>query len=79
MKPSQIQNVRPIKVRLQGKDLIEMKQTATDLKGWFGQFDSVVNLADDLRTGKPELRMQIREGAYGIGIDAADMGRLPGP
>jgi hydrophobic/amphiphilic exporter-1 (mainly G- bacteria), HAE1 family len=66
---------RPIEVHLRGKDLDKMKQAVTDLKNWFSQFEGVVNLADDLRTGKPELRMRMREGAYGIGIDAADVGR----
>jgi len=65
---------RPIEVRLRGKDLEEMKRAVTDLKGWFGQFEGVVNLADDLRTGKPEIRMRMREEAHGIGIDAADVG-----
>ena len=62
---------RPIEVRLRGNDLDRMKMAVTDLKDWFGQFKGVVNLADDLRPGKPELRMRMREGAYGIGIDAA--------
>jgi multidrug efflux pump subunit AcrB len=34
-----------------------------------------VNLADDLRAGKPEIRMRMRQDAYGIGIEAADVGR----
>ncbi len=66
---------RPIEVRLRGKDLDEMKRAVIDLKNWFGRFEGVVNLADDLRAGKPELRMRVREGAYGIGIDAADVSR----
>ncbi|MDZ7700130.1 MAG: efflux RND transporter permease subunit [Deltaproteobacteria bacterium] len=66
---------RPIEVRLRGKDLDEMKRAVMDLKNWFGRFEGVVNLADDLRAGKPELRMRMREGAYGIGIDAADVSR----
>ena len=66
---------RPIEVRLRGKDLDEMKRAVTDLKGWFNQFEGVVNLADDLRIGKPELRMRLREGAHGIGISAAEVGR----
>lgn len=61
---------RPIEIRLRGKDLTEMKKAVTDLKKWFYQFKGVVNLADDLRPGKPELRMQMRDGAYGIGINA---------
>ena len=52
-----------------------MKRAVTDLKGWFNQFEGVVNLADDLRIGKPELRMRLREGAHGIGISAAEVGR----
>ncbi len=66
---------RPIEIRLRGKNLIEMKEAVTALKGWFSQFKGVVNLADDLRPGKPELRMQMREEAYGIGITAVDIGR----
>lgn len=66
---------RPIEVRLRGNDLNEMKTAVTDLKEWFGQFNGVVNLADDLRPGKPELRIQMKEGAHGLGIDAADLCR----
>ncbi len=66
---------RPIEVRLRGDDLHELKTAATDLKAWFARFEGVVSLADDLRTGKPELRMRMREGAHGMGIDAADVGR----
>lgn len=66
---------RPIEIRLRGRDLHEMKRAVTDVKEWFGQFEGVVNLADDLRTGKDELRIRMREESYGIGIDAADVGR----
>jgi len=66
---------RPIEIRLRGKNLSEIKEAVTELNNWFGQFKGVVNLADDLRPGKPELRMQIREDAYGTGITAADVGR----
>jgi HAE1 family hydrophobic/amphiphilic exporter-1 len=64
---------RPIEIRLRGKDLAAMKQAVTELKTWFGQFAGVLNLADDLRPGKPELRMRMREGATGIGIDATNV------
>ncbi len=47
------------------------EKAVTELKAWFGQFEGVLNLADDLRPGKPELRMRMREGATGISIDAA--------
>ncbi|MDZ7761527.1 MAG: efflux RND transporter permease subunit [Desulfovermiculus sp.] len=66
---------RPIEVRLRGNDLERMKKAVTDLKEWFGQFSGVINLADDLRPGKPELRMMMKEGAHGIGIGAAEVCR----
>jgi multidrug efflux pump subunit AcrB len=66
---------RPIEVRLRGNDLNEMKKAVTDLKEWFGRFKGVINLADDLRPGKPELGLRMKEGAYGMGIDAAEVSR----
>ena len=66
---------RPIEIRLRGKDLAELNQAADELKAWFGQFSGVVNLADDLRPGKPELRLRMRKGVYGIGLDAEKIGR----
>lgn len=64
---------RPIEVRLRGNDLVVMKQAVTDLKNWFGQFEGVINLADDLRPGKTELRLRMKKGAYGIGMNAAEV------
>jgi hydrophobic/amphiphilic exporter-1 (mainly G- bacteria), HAE1 family len=66
---------RPIEIRLRGRDLDRLKQAVTDLKTWFNQFEGVVNLADDLRPGKPELRMKMRPGAHGMGFDAAGVGQ----
>lgn len=66
---------RPIEVRLRGRNLEELKSAARDLHGWFGQYEGVVNLADDLRPGKPELRLRIREDAHGIGITATEVAR----
>ncbi|MCF8114475.1 MAG: efflux RND transporter permease subunit [Desulfotignum sp.] len=66
---------RPIEIRLRGRDLDRLKQGVTDLKTWFNQFEGVVNLADDLRPGKPELRMKMRPGAHGMGFDAAGVGQ----
>jgi multidrug efflux pump subunit AcrB len=66
---------RPIEVRLRGNDLEQMKKAVTELREWFGGFEGVVNLADDLRPGKPELRMRMREGAHGTGISAAEVSR----
>ncbi len=66
---------RPIEIRLRGDNLNEMKTAVADLKSWFSQFEGVLNLTDDLRAGRTEFRMQIREDAHGIGLDATDIAR----
>jgi multidrug efflux pump subunit AcrB len=64
---------RPIEIRVQGDDLGQLSTAASEIETWFGQFASVYNLASDLRPGKAELRLRLREGAYGMGLDAAAM------
>jgi multidrug efflux pump subunit AcrB len=64
---------RPIEVRLRGEDPGRMKTAAGELEQWFSRFKGVVNLADDLRPGKPELRLRMLEDAHGIGITAAEV------
>lgn len=64
---------RPIEIRLRGANLEALKAAAEDVKAWLAQFSGVVNLADDLRPGKPEIRVRMREEAHGIGVRAADV------
>ena len=45
------------------------------MRQWLSGFVGVFNLADDLRVGKPELRIRLREGAFGLGLDAENMAR----
>ena len=66
---------RPIEIRLQGTDLETLQSAATEVKRWFEQFDGVFNLLDDLRRGKPELHIKLREGAFGLGLNASNVAR----
>ena len=66
---------RPIEIRLRGQKLSRLKAAAVEMQAWFSQFDGVYNLADDLRSGKPELRLRLRRGAFGLGLDAANVAR----
>jgi len=66
---------RPIEVRLRGRDLTQLKAAVRDLYAWFSQYKGVVNLTDDLRPGKLELRLRMREDAHGIGLSAAEVAR----
>ncbi len=57
-------------IRLTGDDLDELKSAARELTGWLGGYRGTSNLTDDLRPGKPELRISLKDGASTLGVDA---------
>ena len=61
---------RAIDVRLIGTDLDEIKAAALELKNWLAGFDGAIDLNDDLRPGKREYRLRLKDGAGVIGLDA---------
>ncbi|TVR81008.1 MAG: efflux RND transporter permease subunit [Rhodospirillales bacterium] len=65
----------PIEFRLQGDDLDTLKAASRDLATWLARYPGVTDLQDDLRPGKPELRLRLREGAVAAGLDAASVAR----
>ena len=62
---------RPIDIRLQGDDLDVLQTAALELQKWLDGYRGVQDLGDDLRPGKPELRLRLRDGATSLGLDAA--------
>ena len=63
----------PIEIRLQGDDLADLKQASEELTAWLARYPGVTDLQDDLRPGKPEVRLRLREGAMSLGLDAASL------
>jgi len=61
---------RAIDIRLGGSELVELKAASMELQQWLKQYRGVVDLDDDLRPGKEEIRLRLREGSMAIGIDA---------
>jgi len=64
---------RNLEIRLRGSDLATLKAAATQLQQWLSGFVGASNLADDLHVGKPEVHLRLREGAFGLGLDARNM------
>jgi multidrug efflux pump subunit AcrB len=60
----------PLEVRLSGPDLEALKQASMALQAWLARYRGVFDLSDDLRPGKPELRLKLRDGALALGLDA---------
>ena len=61
----------PIDIRLSGPDLEALKAASLELQAWLYSYRGVFDLTDDLRPGKPELRVRLREGAMALGLDAS--------
>ncbi|WP_455205369.1 efflux RND transporter permease subunit [Kaarinaea lacus] len=60
-----------IEIRLQGSDLQQLKAASLELQQWLSQYRGVQDVSDDLRPGKQELRLRLREGSLALGLDAA--------
>jgi len=57
-------------IRLTGNKLADLKAAAIELTDWLGGYKGTSNLTDDLRPGKPELRIRLKDGASTLGVDA---------
>lgn len=63
----------PIDIRLSGADLEELKSASLALQDWLKRYRGVYDVTDDLRPGKPELRLRMREGTLALGLTAFDI------
>jgi HAE1 family hydrophobic/amphiphilic exporter-1 len=61
---------RAIELRLSGSDLTQLKRASIETQAWLNRFAGVVDLNDDLRPGKREIRLHLREGAGALGMTA---------
>ena len=61
---------KAIEVRLQGRDLKALKIASLDLQGWLRRYKGVDDISDDLRAGKPEFAIRLRESATSLGLDS---------
>lgn len=61
---------RAIEVRLKGEDLDELKLASHDMQNWFNGYAGVMDVSDDLRPGKRELRVRLKESAGVLGVNA---------
>ena len=59
-----------LEIRLQSTDLDRLYPAKTALKTYLSQFQGLINLEDDLRYGKPEVRLSLLEGATTFGFEA---------
>lgn len=63
----------PIDIRLYGDDLDELKAASIEMQDWLNLYEGVQDVSDDLRLGKPEVQVRLREGATGLGLTAEQL------
>lgn len=64
---------RAIEIRITGNDILKLKQASNDLQDWLNGYAGVIDVSDDLRPGKRELRIRLRDSASALGIDASQV------
>lgn len=64
---------KAIDLRLQGDNLDTLKKASLDLQTFLGKFQGVSDLSDDLRPGKPELRIHLKETAGIFGMTSTNI------
>ncbi len=60
---------RDIEVRLQHDNLDELKRASVALQSYLNEFDGVNDVLDDMRPGKEEVLVSLRDGAEAYGVD----------
>ncbi len=61
---------RAIEVRLKGEDLEALKSASHDLQSWLNGFKGVQDITDDLRPGKREFSIRLKDSAGVLGVNA---------
>jgi len=69
-KPNYSPGGAPIEIRLKSSNLDDLKQASTRLIHWLYRYRGVSDLYDDLRPGKPEFQITLKEGAKTRGFNA---------
>ncbi|MES9879175.1 MAG: efflux RND transporter permease subunit [Candidatus Sedimenticola sp. PURPLELP] len=64
---------KAIDIRIHGSKLEMLKKASLDVQQWLAGFKGVLDLSDDLRPGKPEYRIQLRDMAGSLGVTARDI------
>ncbi|GIU54195.1 efflux RND transporter permease subunit [Shewanella sp. KT0246] len=60
---------RDVEVRLQHDELDLLKMASVDLQSYLSQFSGVNGILDDMRPGKEEVLVKLRDGAENFGVD----------
>ncbi|MEN8212648.1 MAG: efflux RND transporter permease subunit, partial [Thermodesulfobacteriota bacterium] len=64
-----------IDIRVQGSSLQELNKVSRSLIKWLKRFDGVFNLSNDIRFGRTEIHVTLKDEAGVMGVNAAQIGQ----
>ncbi len=62
-----------IEIQLSGDDLPQLSKASFELQNWLAGYPGVINVYDDLRPGKPEYAITLKQGAVDLGLNAQNI------
>ena len=65
----------PIEIQLIGRDFVELKKAANELKSEIARYRGTFDITDNFKPGKLEIKMKARETARPLGITLAGLAR----
>ena len=65
----------PIEIQLAGKDFIQLRQAADELKAEIETYPGTFDITDDFKPGKHENQIGIKDGAKSLGITMSDIAK----
>ncbi|MEM6473810.1 MAG: efflux RND transporter permease subunit, partial [Planctomycetota bacterium] len=66
---------RPVEVELAGLPLEELDRLSDEVQAYLRTYDGIYNITDDTRKGGREIKVRLRPGAIGLGVNANDLAR----
>lgn len=64
-----------IDIQLSGRDIDQLQRVSTEIKGKLASYPGVIDINDSFRGGKPEVQLDITNGAEALGLSLSDLGR----
>ena len=64
---------RAIEVRILGGSSDQLKLASEEMQRWFNRYAGVIEVSDDLRPGKREMKIRLRDSASALGINAGQV------
>ncbi|MDH3505951.1 MAG: efflux RND transporter permease subunit [Gammaproteobacteria bacterium] len=72
---SQVSAGDAISIQLRGRDVDDLAAAAARLRGELARFDGVADISDTFRTGKQEVKLELRPEARYLGLTLRDLAR----